>query len=79
MASKTPTSTITSALTFTSGSAVTTVAKRVRTALTRDGWRVVKAQKVARLEEVLNEIYVDNRRNRQVELLDEARQIAQSL
>jgi hypothetical protein len=76
--SKTPTKTIASALGLSSGP-VSTVAGKVRQALTRDGWRVVKAQKVQRLEEVLNEIYVDSRRQRQVDLLEEARKLAQSL
>lgn len=76
--SKTPTSTITSVLSVANGP-TKAVATRVRNALTRDGWRVVRATKVARLESVLNEIYVDNRRQRQVELLDEARKLAQSL
>lgn len=79
MSSKTPTSTIASALTTRPGGPVKTVATKVRNALTRDGWRVVKATKVQRLESVLDEIYVDSRRQRQVELLAEARQIAQSL
>ncbi len=74
--SKTPTSTIASAL--TTGPAKT-VATKVRNALKSDGWKVVQARKVARLEEVLNEIYVDNRRQRQVELLEEARKLTQSL
>lgn len=76
--SKTPTNTIASALGLSEGP-VSNVAKRVRTTLTRDGWRVVKANKVERLEMVLNEIYVDNRRQRQVDLLAEARKLAQSL
>lgn len=76
--SKTPTSTIASTLGVTSGP-VRTVATKVRQALTRDGWRVVRATKVQRLETVLNEIYVDNRRQRQVDLLDEARTLTQSL
>jgi hypothetical protein len=78
MSSKTPTRTIASALGLSNGP-VTTVATKVRQALTKDGWRVVKANKLERLETVLNEIYVDNRRQRQVELLDEARKLAQSL
>lgn len=76
--SKTPTNTIASALGLSSGP-VSTVATKVRQALTRDGWRVVKANKLQRLEAVLDEIYVDNRRQRQVELLTEARRLAQSL
>lgn len=78
---KTPTSSITEALgsNVRGGATLTSVAQKVRKALTRDGWRVVKANKVTRLEEVLNEIYVDSRRQRQVELLDEARKLAQSL
>lgn len=76
--SKTPTKTISSALSLSNGP-VSTVATKVRQALTRDGWRVVKANKVERLEAVLEEIYVDNRRQRQVELLAEARKLAQSL
>jgi hypothetical protein len=76
--SKTPTSTIAAAL-VTGPGPVKTVASKVRNALTKDGWRVVKAQKVQRLSEVLDEIYVDNRRQRQVELLEEARKLAQSL
>lgn len=77
--SKTPTSTITSALTVSKVSPVQSVATRVRNALTRDGWKVVRATKLQRLETVLSEIYVDNRRQRQVELLDEARKLTQSL
>jgi hypothetical protein len=76
--SKTPTKTISSALSLSNGP-VSTVASKVRQALTRDGWRVVKANKVERLEAVLEEIYVDNRRQRQVDLLEEARKLAQSL
>lgn len=79
----TPTRSIQSALSMatTLGKTVSVnaVASKVRSTLTRDGWKVVKARKVERLEEVLNEIYVDNRRARQVELLEEARKIAQSL
>lgn len=78
MSSKTPTKTIASALGFSNGP-VTTVASKVRQALTKDGWRVVKANKVERLQAALDEIYVDNRRQRQVDLLEEARRIAQSL
>lgn len=77
--SKTPTKTIATALGISNGGPVSNVAGKVRQALTRDGWRVVKAQKVQRLEEVLAEIYVDNRRQRQVDLLTEARRLAQSL
>lgn len=77
--SKTPTSTITSALSVSNAGPVQFVATRIRKALSRDGWKVVRATKVQRLETVLNEIYVDNRRQRQVELLDEARTLAQSL
>lgn len=76
--SKTPTTTIASTLGVTNGP-VKAVAAKVRQALTRDGWKVVRATKVQRLEAVLNEIYVDNRRNRQVELLEEARKLTQSL
>jgi hypothetical protein len=76
--SKTPTKTISSALSLSNGP-VSTVATKVRQALTKDGWRVVRANKVERLEAVLDEIYVDNRRQRQVELLAEARKLAQSL
>ena len=76
--SKTPTKTISSALSLSNGP-VSSVATKVRQALTRDGWRVVKANKVERLEAVLEEIYVDNRRQRQVDLLEEARKLAQSL
>jgi hypothetical protein len=76
--SLTPTSSITSALGRASGP-VTAVAQKVRRSLTQDGWRVIRASKVQRLEAVLNEIYVDNRRQRQVELLEEARKIASSL
>ncbi len=74
--SKTPTSTIASAI--TSGPAKT-VATRVRNALKSDGWKVVQARKVARLEAILSEMYVDNRRTRQVEFLEEARKLVQSL
>ena len=74
--SKTPTSTIASAIT---NGPTKTVANMVRKALTRDGWKVVRATKVQRLESVLNEIYVDNRRTRQVEFLEEARKLVQSL
>ncbi len=76
--SKTPTSTISSALSVANGT-TKTVASRVRTALTRDGWKVVKASKVNRLTEVLDELYVDSRRQRQVEFLEEARKIVKSL
>ena len=55
------------------------MATKVRQALTRDGWRVVRANKVERLQAALDEIYVDNRRQRQVDLLEEARKLAQSL
>lgn len=72
-----PTRSITSALGKASGP-VATVAQKVRRTLTDDGWRVVKAHKLNRLETVLNEIYVDNRRQRQVELLEEARKIVSS-
>lgn len=78
MSSKTPTKTISSALSLSNGP-VGTVATKVRQALTRDGWRVVKANKVERLQAALDEIYVDNRRQRQVDLLEEARKLAQSL
>ncbi|MCA1840130.1 MAG: LytR C-terminal domain-containing protein [Actinobacteria bacterium] len=77
--SKSPIGSITSALTVSNAGPVQFVATRVRKALTRDGWKVVKASRVQRLESVLNEIYVDNRRQRQVELLEEARKIASSL
>jgi hypothetical protein len=76
--SKTPTRTISSALSLSNGP-VGTVATKVRQALTRDGWRVVRANKVEQLQAALDEIYVDNRRQRQVDLLDEARRLAQSL
>lgn len=76
--SKTPTKTIASALGLSSGP-VTSVATKVRQALTKDGWRVVRANKVERLQAALDEIYVDNRRQRQVDLLSEARKLAQSL
>lgn len=76
--SRTPTKTISSALSLSNGP-VSTVATRVRQALTRDGWRVVRANKVEQLQAALDEIYVDNRRQRQVELLAEARKLAQSL
>jgi len=75
--SKTPTFSISQALGKASGP-VTTVAQKVRRSLTEDGWKVVKANKLQRLEAVLNEIYVDNRRQRQVELLEEARKLVQS-
>lgn len=76
--SRTPTKTISSALSLSNGP-VSTVATKVRQALTRDGWRVVRANKVEQLQAALDEIYVDNRRQRQVELLAEARKLAQSL
>jgi hypothetical protein len=76
--SKTPTKTISSALSRSNGP-VGTVATKVRQALTRDGWRVVRANKVEQLQAALDEIYVDNRRQRQVDLLSEARKLAQSL
>ena len=76
--SKTPTKTISSALSLSNGP-VSSVATKVRQALTRDGWRVVRANKVEQLQAALDEIYVDNRRQRQVELLAEARKLAQSL
>lgn len=76
--SKTPTKTISSALSLSNGP-VGTVATKVRQALTRDGWRVVRANKVEQLQAALDEIYVDNRRQRQVDLLSEARKLAQSL
>lgn len=78
MSSKTPTKTISSALSLSNGP-VSTVATKVRQALTRDGWRVVRANKIEQLQAALDEIYVDNRRQRQVELLAEARKLAQSL
>lgn len=77
--SKTPTQSITSGLKGTFTAPIGEVAQRVRRALTKDGWRVVRVGKLQRLESVLNEIYVDNRRNRQVELLEEARKIVTSL
>ena len=76
--SMTPTRTIQNALGKASGP-VTSVAQKVRRTLTDDGWRVVKATKMQRLEAVLNELYVDNRRQRQVDLLTEARKIVSSL
>lgn len=76
--SRTPTKTISSALSLSNGP-VSTVATKVRQALTRDGWRVVRANKVEQLQAALDEIYVDNRRQRQVDLLAEARKLAQSL
>lgn len=78
MSSKTPTTSISTALNLATGS-VSSVANKVRRTLTRDGWKVVPATKVQRLEEVLNEIYVDSRRQRQVDLLEEARKLTQSL
>lgn len=74
----TPTKSITTALVTASGS-LYAVASKVRRNLTQDGWKVVKARQTDRLAEVLDEIYVDNRRQRQVDLLEEARRIAQSL
>jgi len=74
--SKTPTTSIASAITSGPTKAV---ADKVRKALTKDGWKVIRATKVKRLEAVLSEIYVDNRRQRQVDLLEEARKLAKSL
>lgn len=76
--SKTPTKTIAGALGLSNGP-VASVASKVRQALTKDGWRVVRANKVEQLQAALDEIYVDNRRQRQVDLLAEARKLAQSL
>lgn len=80
--SKTPTRTIQNALPNAlsrNGTPLSVFAGKIRHSLTRDGWKVVRASRVKRLESVLNEIYVDNRRNRQVELLEEARKIVNSL
>lgn len=74
----TPTKSISMALSNATGS-LTSVAGRVRKSLTNDGWKVVRARKTDRLAELLDTIYVDSRRQRQVEALEEARQIAQSL
>lgn len=74
-----PTKSITTALNTASGS-LSSVANKVRRTLTADGWRVVRASKVQRLEELLNDVvYVDSRRKRQVEALEEARKIVNSL
>ncbi len=75
-----PTRTIQTALSSLSRSAkLDTVAGRVRMALTREGWKVVQAKKVDELSELLDTLYVDNRRQRQVETLERARKLAQSL
>lgn len=53
---------------------------KVRNVLKRAGWRFVgKKDRVARLNELLDSIYVDNRRRSVVAALEEARQIARSL
>lgn len=76
--SATPTRTIANALGQATGP-LNSVAQRVRRSLTQDGWRVVKARKIDELTELLDTLYVDNRRQRQVETLEKARRLAQSL
>lgn len=76
--SATPTRTIATALGQATGP-LNSVAQRVRRSLTQDGWRVVKAKKIDELTELLDTLYVDNRRQRQVETLEKARRLAQSL
>lgn len=54
----------------------------VKTVLQRAGWKFVgrrHAKKVAKLQELLDSIYVDERRKRLVDALEEARQIAREL
>lgn len=76
--SATPTRSIATAL-GTAAGPISTVAQRVRRTLTQDGWRVVKAKKLEELTELLDTLYVDNRRQRQVDTLEKARKLAQSL
>jgi len=76
--SATPTRSIATALGQATGP-IQTVAQRVRRTLTQDGWKVVQRRKVEELSELLDTLYVDNRRQRQVETLEKARLLAQSL
>lgn len=76
--SATPTRSIVQALGAATGP-IQTVAQRVRRGLTQDGWKVVPARKVTELTELLDMLYVDSRRQRQVETLEKARKLAQSL
>lgn len=47
--------------------------------LKRAGVTVVEQEKVERLQELVETIYVDNRRTRQVEALNEARELVKGL
>lgn len=54
----------------------------VKNVLNRAGWQFVgrrRANKIARLQELLDHIYVDSRRKSLVQALEEAREIASEL
>lgn len=62
---------------------VSYVKERVHMSITsilkRAGVTVVEQEKVERLQELVETIYVDNRRTRQVEALNEARELVKGL
>lgn len=55
------------------------IANTIRRQLGADGFALIQKAKRARLNELLNEIYVDKRKERLVTALEEARKLASSL